>query len=169
MENDSQNTIKLTTTAMMLGLIMVFSVLESTFTPLLGLPPGVRIGLANIVVMYSLFYINKSNTLMLIILKSAFVLITRGSIAGLLSFSGGFLALLIMILLMALFKDKVSILILSIAGAITHNMGQLFLVSILFSRNLFFPYLPVLLISGITMGILTSSLLKATLSLTKKR
>ena len=165
MTGKTHHTIKLTTSAMMLALIMVFSILESTFTPLLGLPPGVRLGLGNIVIMYSLFSISKPTALLLVVLKSIFVLITRGGVAGLLSFSGGILALLMMIFLMFLFKDKISILILSVVGAISHNIGQLTVVSFLFRTNLLLVYLPVLLVSGIIMGIITSSLLRATLPL----
>jgi len=167
MTNKTHHTTKLTTTAMMLALIMVFSLLESTVTPLLGLPPGVRLGLSNIVIMYSLFSISKPSALLLVVLKSIFVLITRGGIAGLLSFFGGVLALVIMIFLMFLFKDKISALILSVAGAISHNIGQLMVVSLLFRTNLLLVYLPVLLVSGVIMGVITSSLLKATLPLIK--
>ena len=168
MTNKTHQTIKLTTAAMMLALIMVFSLLESTVTPLLGLPPGVRLGLSNIVIMYSLFSISKPTALLLVVLKSIFVLITRGGVAGLLSFSGGILALVIMVFLMFIFKDKISILILSVAGAISHNIGQLAVVSLLFRTNLLLVYLPVLLVSGVIMGVITSSLLRATLPLIKR-
>ena len=168
MENINKRTIDLTTTAMMFALIMVFSVLESTFTPLLGLPPGIRLGLTNILVMYSLFFINKPTAFMLVILKSVFVFITRGGIAGFLSFSGGMLALVVMILLIILFKDNISILILSIAGAIAHNIGQLMIASLLLHQNLVLVYLPVLLISGIVVGTITGSLLRVTLPALRK-
>lgn len=41
---------------MLFALAMVLSFLESTLSPLLGLPPGVKLGLANVVVMYTLFF-----------------------------------------------------------------------------------------------------------------
>jgi len=162
MNNMHNRTAQLTTTAMMFALIMVFSVLESTFTPLLGLPPGIRIGLTNIVVMYSLFFINKPTALLLVVLKSIFVLVTRGGIAGLLSLSGGVVAFLVMVLLIVIFKDKISILILSIAGAIAHNVAQLMGASLLLHQNLVLVYLPILLVSGIIVGTITSSLLRVT-------
>jgi heptaprenyl diphosphate synthase len=165
MENIRQRTTTLTLTAMMFALIMVFSVLESTFTPLLSLPPGVRIGLTNIVVMCSLFYINKPTACTLVLLKSVFVFITRGTIAGLLSFSGGIAALIVMILLIFFFKERISILILSIVGAITHNVGQLLVASLLLNTNLVLVYLPILLVSGIIVGSITGSLLRVTLPL----
>jgi heptaprenyl diphosphate synthase len=165
MENIRNHTTTLTLTAMMFALIMVFSVLESTFTPLLSLPPGIRLGLTNIVVMCSLFYINKPTALTLVILKSVFVFITRGGIAGLLSFTGGVAAFLVMVLLIIVFKDKISILILSIAGAISHNVAQLITASFLLNTNLIIVYLPILLVSGIIVGSITGSLLRVTLPL----
>ena len=168
MENISKRTIALTTTAMMFALIMVFSVLESALTPLLGLPPGIRIGLTNIVVMYSLFFINKPTAFTLVILKSVFVFITRGGMAGALSFAGGVMAFLVMVLLIVVFKDKISILILSITGAIAHNIGQLMIASLLLHHNLVLVYLPVLLVSGIIVGIITGSLLRLTLPILRK-
>ena len=168
MENISKRTISLTITAMMFALIMVFSVLESTLTPLLGLPPGIRLGLTNIVVMYSLFFMNKPTAFMLVILKSAFVLTTRGGIAGFLSLSGGVLAFAVMVLLIIIFKDNISILILSIAGAIAHNIGQLMIASLLLHQNLILVYLPVLLVSGVIVGSITGSLLRITLPLLRK-
>ena len=165
MKNINQRTIHLTATAMMFALIMVFSVLESMLTPLFGLPPGIRLGLTNIVVMYSLFFINKPTAFMLVIVKSVFVLATRGGIAGLLSFSGGVLAFLVMIFLIVIFKDKVTILILSITGAIAHNVAQLIVASLLLHQNLILLYLPVLLVSGIIVGTITSTLLRIALPL----
>jgi heptaprenyl diphosphate synthase len=165
MENIRKRTTTLTLAAMMFALIMVFSVLESTFTPLLALPPGIRLGLTNIVVMCSLFYINKTTAFTLVILKSVFVFITRGGLAGLLSFSGGIAAFLVMVLLIILFKDKISILILSIAGAISHNVAQLVVASLQLNTNLITVYLPVLLVSGIIVGSITGSLLRVTLPL----
>lgn len=40
---------------LLFALAMALSFMESAITPLLGLIPGVKIGLANIVVMYALF------------------------------------------------------------------------------------------------------------------
>ena len=42
---------------LLFALSVVLSFLEGTLTPLLGLPPGVKLGLANVVVMYALFFL----------------------------------------------------------------------------------------------------------------
>ena len=44
---------------LLFALSVVLSFLEGTLTPLLGLPPGVKLGLANVVVMYALFFLGQ--------------------------------------------------------------------------------------------------------------
>ena len=45
-------------------------------------PPGVKLGLSNIVVAYCLFYLGGREALCIALLKSGFVLLTRGMTAG---------------------------------------------------------------------------------------
>lgn len=149
--------------AMLLTLIVVLSIFESMLPPFPFLPPGVKIGLANIVTMYTLFYLGKKEAFFLNIAKGLFVLITRGFTAGVLSLCGGMLSIFIIILLSLIFKEKISYLVLSIMGAIFHNLGQLIAVSILLNNKYTLYYLPILLISGIIMGSVTGILLKTLL------
>lgn len=151
----------LTLTAMMLTLTVILSILENMIPILPYLPPGVRIGLANIVIMYSLFFIGKRYAILLSIIKSIFILTTRGVTSAILSLCGGLLSIFIIIILIAIFKNKISFIILSIFGAIFHNIGQLTAISIILGDNTYiYYYLPILLISGIIMGCITGTLLK---------
>ena len=109
---------------LLFALSVVLSFLEGTLTPLLGLPPGVKLGLANVVVMYALFFLGRGSAFTLVLLKSFFVLLTRGAMAGALSLGGGLLSLGVMAVL-CLFRSRPSVFILSVCGAITHNFGQL--------------------------------------------
>lgn len=61
---------------LLFALSVVLSFLEGTLTPLLGLPPGVKLGLANVVVMYALFFLGRGSAFTLVLLKSFFVLLT---------------------------------------------------------------------------------------------
>jgi heptaprenyl diphosphate synthase len=70
------------------ALTLVLNLVENMIPPITGLPPGVKLGLSNIVVMYCLFNVNKTTAFSIASLKSVFVLITRGATAGLLSFAG---------------------------------------------------------------------------------
>ena len=76
------------------------------------------------------------------------------------------MSIIIMILLIWIFGDKISYLFVSISGAIFHNIGQLIAASILMSTFLW-AYLPILLISGVVTGAITSVILKITLPVIK--
>ena len=148
----------------MLAVVVVLSWLEFVAAALLLLPPHIKLGLANIAIMYCTIFVNKKTGIMLGILKSLFVLLTRGPVAGLLSLCGGLLSIVIIILLLVVFRHKISYVALSIAGAIAHNVGQLVAIVPMFGGLVAVSYLPVMIVSGIVMGTITGILLKATLS-----
>ena len=140
---------------MLFALAILLSFIEGMAAPALGLPPGVKPGLANIVVMYALFFLGRGQALTLVLLKSFFAILTRGLSAGALSLAGGLLSLAVMLLLL-LPKEKPSYLVLSVAGAVAHNMGQLLMASLWLKTAFSLAYAPVLIVSGIGMGAVTS-------------
>ncbi len=149
-------------TALLFAVALVLSVVENTLPSISFLipVPGVKLGLSNIAVMYTLFFLDKKPAFSIAILKGLFVAMTRGPIAGLLSAGGGVLSVLIMAILIFIFKDRISYLALSIFGAIAHNVGQFIIVSLIYTNVYLWVYLPVLLISGVIAGIATSILLR---------
>lgn len=147
-------------TSLMFAAALVLAIVENMLPPLPIAVPGVKFGLSNIAVMYALFFLGKKQAYTIGILKSVFVFVTRGGIAGLLSLSGGILSITVMILLMAIFRGKVTYLIISIFGAIFHNIGQFIVITIIYTGMNMWAYFPVLLVSGLAAGIVTSTLLK---------
>lgn len=145
---------KVSLLGMLFALAIVLSFFESLITPLLGLPPGIKLGLANVVVMYALYYLGKKEALALVLLKAGFAIFTRGVNAGLLSLAGGLLSFALMALLL-LMKNKPSVVLVSIVGALGHNFGQFGMACLLLGPS-FVVYAPVLLISGVIMGFLTA-------------
>ena len=167
MKNTKDKTRRVALTGMLFALAIVLSLLEGTLTPLLGLPPGVKPGLANIVVMFALMFIDTPSALALVILKAFFVTLTRGASAGLLSLAGGLLSLIIMVALAKL--KQPSLFITSVSGAIAHNFGQLAALSFIFTQSGYTLYYAlVLLISGLVMGTVTSLILKCVIPALKK-
>lgn len=144
------------------ALAMVLSFAESSIAPLLGLAPGMKLGLANVVVMYALLFLGGRAALALVLLKALFGLLTRGAVAGLLSLAGGLLSLLVMLALLH-GPLRPTGLILSACGAIAHNLGQLLVAGAVLSSAMALGYAPVLLVSGLAMGAITSLVLKALL------
>lgn len=151
---------------MLLCLAIVLSFVEGMIPPLPALPPGVKLGLSNIVVIYCLFFLNVKSACGIAVLKSFFVLLTRGVTAGFLSLCGGLLSVIVMAI--AIRPKKLSYLILSILGAVSHNIGQIAAASLLFKSATVFYYLPVLIVSGVLMGTLTAALMKVLLPALKR-
>lgn len=160
MMKDLNKTQKLVLTSLLFAAALVLAIVENTLPALPIAVPGVKFGLSNIAVMYALFFLGKKQAYTIGILKSVFVFITRGGIAGLLSLTGGILSITVMILLMAVFREKITYLILSIFGAVFHNAGQFFVITLIYTGMNMWAYFPVLLISGLAAGIVTSTLLK---------
>ena len=163
-KNSKAKTVALT--GMLFALALTLSFAESMLTPLLGLAPGVKLGLANIVVMYALLFLDRRQALLLVVLKGGFALLTRGAVSACLSLCGGLLSLGVMVLLLRFAKP--TRLILSASGAIAHNLGQLAAASVLLGSGLALAYAPVLLISGLIMGWLTSLSLSAVIPALEK-
>lgn len=154
-------------TGVLFAAVLVLAVVEDQIQ--IPVPvPGVKLGLSNIVVMYALFFLQKRQAIALAVLKSVFVLATRGMIAAFLSLCGGLLSILMMLLCLMVFKDKISYLMVSMCGAVFHNVGQLLAVSLIYTVVSLIPFAPVLLISGIAAGAATSTLLKVTLPALKR-
>ena len=154
---------ELTMLALMLSLIFVLSVFESVLLPM---PFHMRFGLSNVVTMYVLFFMGKRSAFTLAGLKSLSVFLMRGPIAGLLSLSGGMLSLFVIALLAAV-SQHASYFLLSVTGAVTHNLTQLAAASWLVSTNLFFFMLPIMVGTGIVAGSLTAVLLRCVMPLFK--
>ncbi len=147
-------------TAVFFALAMALSYAESALALFLLLPPGVKLGLANVVVMYCFLLVGKRYALALVVLKSAFAFLTRGAIAATLSVCGGTLSFVTLLLLVSALRMRKSYFIVSASSAIAHNIGQLAALSIFFSSAYTLYYLPVLLLSGLAMGFLTSITLR---------
>jgi heptaprenyl diphosphate synthase len=159
--SDNHNKIKrMTLTAMLFGVAIVLTLVESWIPLPIGVP-GVKLGLANIVVMYCVIVVGEKHALGIVLLKSFFVLITRGGVAMALSLTGGMMSLVVMIILMGVFKDKISYLLLSVCGAIAFNAGQVIAVSAIYSTINMVYFFPLLLIAAVGTGILTATLLNA--------
>ena len=148
----------ITILGIMLGIIIILTTLEVMLMPLPILPPHVKPGLANIVIMYCVFNIGSKQAIVLNVLKALFVLLTRGTLAGLLSLGGGILSIAVIILLTC--RSKSSYTTISVSGACAHNIGQFIALVVLLSTPALVYYLPVLIVSGIVFGIITGSILK---------
>lgn len=138
---------------MMIALALVFSYLES-FIPVNALIPipGVKLGFANIVVVFALYSLKPWDALVIGVLRvflSGLLFGNPMTIAY--SLAGCFLSWLIMVITK---KTNLSIIGVSMLGGICHNIGQLIVAVVLTSTVRIAYYLPVLLVSGMVTGLL---------------
>ncbi len=146
------------------AIALVLTTLEGVFTPVL--PVGIRLGLANVVVMFALLSFDAKSAFIIIMLKSLFVLLTRGITAFTMSLCGGILAFAIILLLYK--KTKSSLVLMSVCGAVTHNFGQLAVAAYITHSINTLLYAPVLLIAGIIAGSCTAVVIKIVMPALKK-
>ncbi len=151
----------ITITSLLFALAIALSFVESSIAAFLMFPPGVKLGLSNVVIMYCFLFVNSKYAFLIVVLKAMFAFLTRGAIAASLSLCGGLLSFITLLTLIILLKLKKEYFIISASSAIMHNIGQLIALSVFFNSLFTLYYIPVLLISGLIMGFITSLTLRA--------
>lgn len=136
------------------SLMLVFGFIERQF-PLPIPVPGIKLGLANSVLLYALYMLGIRQSVVLMLLKALMSwLIYMNMNAMFYSLAGGVLSLAAMILISRV--KGVSIIGVSAMGAVMFNVGQILMaVLMLNTPQLIVYYLPVLMVSGVLTGILT--------------
>lgn len=145
-------TIKIATYGLLIALAFILSYIE-TLIPLNFTIPGMKLGLANLVVIVALYGMGGKEAFTLSMLRIVLVSLSFGNLSSMaFSIAGGFLSYLAMVLFK---KFKLfSMTGVSIIGGVTHNIGQI-VVAIFVVENINIIYhLPILLISGAVTGTL---------------
>lgn len=142
---------KLSLCALFSALALIFSYIETLF-PIPVPIPGVKIGIANLVVLIAIYRFNFKTAFFInifrIIVSS---LLFSGVFAMIYSLAGGILSILFMYVLYI--TKKFSMVGVSLIGGVMHNLGQLITASFIMETPSLFSYFPVLLFSGIVSGI----------------
>lgn len=152
--------------AVLCALMLSLSALEELFAPIM--PLGTKPGFANIPVMLVLSELGLLPALLLALFKALFALLTRGVLSFCMSLSGGLLATLGMWLLFRFARGKVGLVAVSVVGALSHNMAQLFVAALILGEYALY-YAPVLILFALPAGAATGFVLFAVLGLLKKR
>lgn len=137
---------------LLIALAFVLSYLESCLPIFIGIP-GVKLGLANLVVLVALYITDYRVALGVSIVRIILSGITFGNLFSMwFSLAGGVLSYLVMILLKKI--GRFSPIGVSISGAVSHNIGQLIVAACVVESTNILYYFPVLLLSGIIAGFL---------------
>ena len=142
---------KIAAMGLLVALAMVLSWVEQ-LVPLSVQVPGVKLGLANLAVIFALYRLGARAARSVSLLRVALVSITFGNAYSLwYSLAGAVLSLLVMGLLRK--TGKFSLLGVSVAGAVSHNLGQIAVAAAVLGAASMAYYLPVLLVSGTAAGV----------------
>ena len=142
--------------AMLTALAMIFGYVEVLIPFGLGIP-GVKLGLANIVIVLALYFLPAYQAFAIQLMRIVLVSFLFGNLSMMLySLAGGILSFLVMLIVKR--GDAFSITGVSIAGGVSHNIGQL-IVAVLVVQNLRIAfYFPVLIMAGLITGCLIGML-----------
>ena len=149
---------------MLLSMSIVLSIIES-FIPLFnGFIPGLKLGLANIIVLIVLYKYDTKDVFFVSILRVIVVGLMRTglfSVNFFFSLSGALFSCLSMILFR---KTKLSMIGVSVVGSIFHSIGQILIAILLLKNNNMICYLPWLLLFSIPTGLFVGYVSKKMLS-----
>lgn len=134
------------------ALALIFSYIESLIPIQIGIP-GVKLGLANLIIVVALYKLSLREAYLLSVVRvllSGFLFGNYFSIIY--SLAGGLLSLTVMALLKR--QGGFSVMGISLAGGVSHNIGQLVVAMLVVETYSVMYYLPVLLVAGMITGLI---------------
>ncbi|MBR6473408.1 MAG: Gx transporter family protein [Firmicutes bacterium] len=137
--------------AMFAALALIFSYVE-VLIPIPVPIPGIKLGLANLVILIAIYRMGfkYAFTINMVRIVAAGLLFS-GVFGMIYSLAGGVLSIIVMYLLYR--TDKFSMVGVSMAGGVCHNLGQLLTACLLLENTGILSYFSVLLFSGLISGI----------------
>lgn len=135
-----------------IALAMIFSYIEVLIPFSFGIP-GVKLGVANIVVVTGLYMLKPQEVLFISILRIMLIGLLFGNVMTLsYSLAGGVLSFVVMYLFKKI--DSFSVIGVSAAGGVFHNLGQIIVAAFILKNEKILYYFPVLIIAGVVTGVL---------------
>lgn len=146
------NTKKIAYLGLFAALAIIFGYVETLLPVFVGIP-GIKLGLANLSVLFILYRYSYREAAVVSFVRILIIGFLFGSLFSILySLAGAALSLTVMTLLNK--KTDFSMLGISVAGGVSHNIGQLIVAMLIVENTSLLYYAPALLISGIVTGLL---------------
>lgn len=134
------------------ALALIFSYVETLIPINFGIP-GAKLGLANLVIVIVLYKTGGKEALLLSVTRIVLSGFLFGNLFAILySLAGGLFSLAVMGLVKR--RKSFSIIGVSMAGGVTHNIGQLIVAMLVVETYQVGYYLPVLMLAGLATGTL---------------
>ncbi|MGL5615752.1 MAG: Gx transporter family protein [Sarcina sp.] len=149
-----KNTTKLIYMSLLVAMALILSIFENMI-PVPFITPGAKLGLANLVIMIAIYSLPRYRDAFAVLFLRLFMSSLFGGSFSMLiySASGGILSFIVIIFFKKFFSKYLSIIGISAAGAVFHNIGQLFAASLVLGNFGVVLYLPFLSMAGIVTGI----------------
>ena len=142
---------KIAVLALAIALAMILSFVESQIPAFVAIP-GVKIGLANIAVVFVLYKLGWKEAVLISLVRVFMVSVLFGTAVSLFySVAGAVLSLTGMVLLRK--TGLFSTVAVSVTGGVLHNVGQILMACLLLETNVIVYYLPFLILGGVIAGV----------------
>ena len=152
---------KLALLGLFCAVAIIFGYVESLIPVFVGIP-GIKLGLANLSVLFILMRYSMKEAVIVSAVRIVVIGFLFGNMFSIVySLAGAALSLTVMALLKK--YTKASVFAISMAGGISHNIGQLIVACLIVENRSLLFYAPVLIISGILTGFLIGYLTSETL------
>ena len=140
---------------------IIFGYVESLIPFFAGIP-GIKLGLANLAVLFILEKYTGREAALVSLVRIFVIGFLFGNMFSILySLAGASLSLAVMTFMKK--KSGFSILGISVAGGVSHNIGQLITAALIVENASFLYYAPALLVSGVVTGLLIGALTREVL------
>lgn len=160
--NQRSQTQRLTQLALLTAVALIIFIIEAQIPPLTAIP-GVKLGLANIITLVTLYSFGRRDALMVLLVRIVLGSVFSGQMLMLLfSLCGGLLCYAVCAVLYRHIPLQ-RLWLLSMIGAVCHNIGQLAAAAFVLDTMDVFWYLPLLLLSGLLTGCFTGLVASAVL------
>ncbi len=138
---------------MLLALVLVLGFVESQL-PVAASVPGIKLGLSNGVLIFAVYMLNVPTGFLLMGLKVLLSGLMFGSPSAMMyAFAGGLLSMIVMSLLSRM--KGLSPVVVSMAGGVSHNVGQVAMAMMILQTPQLLYYMAVLMVAGLVTGMAT--------------
>ena len=147
------------------AMMLVLGFIESLIPVAAGVP-GIKLGLSNGVLIFALYMLDMPTAFVLMIVKVFLSGLMFGGVSAMMyALAGGVLSMLTMMLLK---KCKFHLVVVSMFGAVMHNVGQVLIAMLILQTPRLIYYMAILMFVGLAMGAVTGIAANATIGHIKK-
>ncbi len=145
---------KLAETSLLAATALIIYIVEAQIPSLTNIP-GVKLGLSNTVTLFAMYTVGIGQAMFILVIRVLLGAFATGQVMSLIySAAGGIVSFIVCALLKKVFPVRL-LWVVSVFGAIGHNIGQIAAAVFVTGTREIIYYLPILVISGVVTGAFT--------------